>query len=52
MHGQYLGSATLIYAKANAASAAIMQFNGAQIDDRVMKIEYAMPENTSIPRFQ
>ena len=43
MHGQYLGSATLIYVKATSAAEAIKRFNGAQLDDRVMKIEYAMP---------
>ena len=50
MHGQYLGSATLIYAKATAAANAIKQYNGAQLDDRVMKIEYAMPLETASPR--
>lgn len=43
MLGQYLGSATLIYHKASSATAAIKQYNNAQLDDRVMKIEYAMP---------
>jgi hypothetical protein len=43
MHGQYLGSATLIYVKATSAVEAIKRYNGAQLDDRVMKIEYAIP---------
>lgn len=43
MNGQYLGSATLIYLKANSADAAIKKFNFAQLDDRVIKIEYAVP---------
>ena len=44
MFGQYLGSATIIYAKANSAEAAIKKYNFAQLDDRVLKIEYAMPQ--------
>ena len=52
MHGQYLGSATIIYLKATSAAAAIKQYNGAQIDDRVLKVEYAMPEDTTKPRVE
>lgn len=52
MHGQYLGSATLIYVKATSAANAIKQFNGAQLDDRVMKVEYALSEDTTKPRVQ
>lgn len=44
MQGQYLGSATLIYVKSSSASAAIKNFNGAMLDQRTMKIEYAMPQ--------
>ena len=49
MHGQYLGSATVVYAQASAARNAIKEYNGAQLDDRVMKIEYAsrLPEGQS-----
>ena len=50
MHGQYLGSATLIYVKASSAANAIKQYNGAQLDDRVMKIEYAQSAETSAPK--
>jgi len=50
MHGQYLGSATLIYVKATSAATAIKQFNGAQLDDRVMKVEYALAQDTTTPR--
>jgi RNA recognition motif-containing protein len=45
MHGQYLGSATLIYVKSSSAAEAIKRYNGAQLDDRVMKIEYALPQD-------
>lgn len=38
-----MGSATLIYVKATSAAEAIKRYNGAQLDDRVMKIEYALP---------
>ena len=41
MFGQYLGSVTVVFAQASAASNAIKSYNGAQLDDRVMKIEYA-----------
>ena len=41
MFGQYLGSATVVFAQAHSASNAIRNYNGAQLDDRVMKIEYA-----------
>ena len=47
MHGQYLGSATLIYVKSTSAADAIKRYNGAQLDDRVMKIEYALPQEAS-----
>ena len=50
MHGQYLGSATLIYEKATAAANAIVKYNGAQLDDRIIKVEYALAENTTKPR--
>jgi len=49
MQGQYLGSATLIYGKASSATNAIKQFNGAQLDDRTMKIEYATPQQIRVP---
>jgi RNA recognition motif-containing protein len=40
-HGQYLGTATIIYAKASAALRAIDDFNGASLDNRVMKVAFA-----------
>jgi RNA recognition motif-containing protein len=40
-HGQYLGTATIIYAKASAALRAIDDFNGASLDNRLMKVAYA-----------
>lgn len=48
MHNQYLGSATLIYASAAGASNSIKTYNGAQLDDRVMKLEYASPPVTVV----
>jgi hypothetical protein len=39
--GQYLGTATIIYAKASAAAKAINDYNGASLDNRVMRIYYA-----------
>lgn len=39
--GQYLGTATVIYAKASAALRAINDYNGASLDNRVMKVYYA-----------
>ena len=52
MHGQYLGSATLIYVKGTSAAEAIKRYNGAQLDDRVMKIEYAFPQESPKPKTQ
>lgn len=46
IHNQYLGSATLIYAAASGASNCIKTYNGAQLDDRVMKIEYAIQQGS------
>ena len=40
-YGQYFGSATVVYAQSSAAKLAIRDYNGAALDDRVMKIEYA-----------
>ena len=39
--GQYLGTATVIYTKASAASKAINNYNGASLDNRVMRVYYA-----------
>lgn len=44
-HGQYLGTATIIYAKASAALRAIDEYNGASLDNRMMKVQY-VDENT------
>lgn len=41
-----MGSATLIYVKATSAAEAIKRYNGAQLDDRVMKIEHALPNDS------
>merc|ERR1712228_68060 len=46
--GQYLGSATLVYSAASGAANCIRTYNGAQLDDRVMKIEYAVPTNIPV----
>ena len=43
-----MGSATLIYAAASGAQNCIKTYNGAQLDDRVMKIEYASPPVTVV----
>jgi len=40
--GSYLGSATVIYTKASSAVRAIKDYNMAQIDNRPMKVMYAM----------
>lgn len=40
-HGQYLGTATVIYFKASAATRAINDYNGASLDNRVMRVYYA-----------
>jgi len=48
VHGQYLGSATLVYSAASGAANCIRTYNGAQLDDRVMKIEYAVPTNIPV----
>ena len=39
--GQYLGTATIIYARATAAAKAIKDYNNASLDNRVMKVFYA-----------
>lgn len=39
--GQYLGTATIIYAKAQAALRAVNDYNGASLDNRVMKVYFA-----------
>jgi len=41
--GQYLGSATVIYDRLASAQAAIKAYNGAQLDDRVMTVEFDVP---------
>lgn len=40
-HGQFLGTATVIYAKAGAALRAINDYNGASLDNRMMKVAFA-----------
>ena len=39
--GQYLGTATVIYSKASAATKAIKDYNGASLDNRVMRVYFA-----------
>lgn len=39
--GQYLGTATVIYSKASAATKAIADYNGASLDNRVMRVYFA-----------
>lgn len=39
--GQFLGTATVIYAKASAAARAIKDYNMSQIDKRTMRVEFA-----------
>lgn len=39
--GAHLGSATVIYLKAQGAAKAIKDYNMAKIDDRTMKVQYA-----------
>ena len=48
IHNQYLGSATLIFATASGAKNCIQTYNGAQLDDRVMKLELATPPVTMV----
>lgn len=50
LFGQGLGSATLVYSTASSAARCIKTYNGAQLDDKVMKIEYANPQVTVIPQ--
>jgi RNA recognition motif-containing protein len=40
-HGQYLGTATVIYQKASAALRAVTDYNGASLDNRVMRVFFA-----------
>jgi RNA recognition motif-containing protein len=40
--GSYLGTATVIYLRASSANRAIKDYNLAQIDNRTMKVEFAM----------
>lgn len=40
--GSYLGTATVIFSKASSATRAIKDYNMAQIDNRPMKVQYAM----------
>ena len=48
MHNQYLGSATLVFSSASGAINCIKTYNGAQLDDKVMTIEYALPPVTVV----
>ena len=45
--GAYLGTATVIYSKASSASRAIKDYNMAQIDNRPIKVQYAMTPATN-----
>jgi RNA recognition motif-containing protein len=40
--GSYLGTATIIYSKASSAARAIKDYNNARIDNRPMRVHYAM----------
>jgi len=39
--GQFLGSATVVYEKQEHAAEAIQQYHGAQLDERILTVEYA-----------
>jgi hypothetical protein len=41
-YGAYVGTATVIYSKASSAVRAIKDYNLAQIDNRPMKVMYAI----------
>ena len=45
--GAYLGTATVIYSKASSAARAIKDYNMAQIDNRPMKVQYALTPTTN-----
>ena len=47
--GSYLGTATVIYMKASSATRAIKDYNMAQIDNRPMKVQYAMMNQPTAP---
>lgn len=40
--GSYLGTATVIYSRASSATRAIKEYNMARIDQRPMKVQFAM----------
>lgn len=41
--GQFLGSATVVYEKPEDAEEAIKQYHGAQLDDRILTVEFDRP---------
>eukprot|EP00347_Sterkiella_histriomuscorum_P020737 403336668 len=41
--GQFLGSATVVYDKPEDAQEAIQQYHGAQLDDRILTVEFDRP---------
>lgn len=46
--GSYLGTATVIYNRASSANRAIKDYNMAQIDNRTMKVEFAMGQQQTV----
>jgi len=44
--GSFLGTATVIYQRASSATRSIKDYNMAQIDNRTMKVDYAMVQQT------
>lgn len=47
--GQYLGTATVIYAKASSATRAVKEYNLAQIDNRTMRVQFPMQPAADSP---
>ena len=50
--GQFLGSATVVYEKAEDAAAAIKEYHGAELDEKILTVEYDNAGVVRVPKIR
>lgn len=50
--GQFLGSATVVYERAEDASKAIEEYHGAQLDDKILTVEFDSAGMVRVPKIR
>ena len=48
--GEFLGYATVVYEKSEDAEKAILEYNGAKLDDKILTVEYDTANVIKVPK--